>query len=420
MDGKKKILPVFKSTISGSLVGSLVLHCAFLVVYGLVLIPDLSNSPKSPKKFKIEMVKRKASVPQKVQFKKTSIKKPGGITPVKMSRPKAVSIKQTFQPKKINKTKISSISRPRQTKQVNINQRTSQKYKVGKIKKVNLTEQRLLPKPKNNIPIVRNPSGKKIKMYQNPVHATPIFSKPKPIMASSVIEKGVRLAKTLHEASNAVNVNLSKVEPRTMTTRLSKGVPKRRVSYQEKGRLSYKQMSSLRAMKSGVETKVLSGKAMGIYESKARSVTNIPSTPLSKFISPIQTNGADAMRASLVQKGTLPAMMAWPDPRPVPTIVDKRVLAKYLNALQGIIASSKKYPEAARKSGMEGKATIQFIVMKNGEVKDIQFISKTNYPILNKEAINAIKRAAPFSRIPDEIGKTYLEIVLPFRFKLNE
>ena len=366
------------------------------------------------------MVKRKASVPQKVRLKKTSIKKPEGIAPVKMVRPKAVSIKQPFQPAKIKINKNPSISRPRQAKQININQRNSKKFELSKVRKVSLKEQRPLPKPIDNVSTTQNHSGKIVKMYQNPIHAIPLFSKPKTIMASTVAEKRVSVAKTLHETSKPVNVDLSRVEPRTMTKRSSKGVPKGPVSYQGKGRLSSKHIPSLRAIKSGMEAKVLSGKVMGIYESKARPVAKLPSTPLSKVTSPLHTNGAGAMRASLVQKGTPPALEAWPDPRPVPTIVDQRVLDKYLNALQVLIASTKKYPEAARNSGMEGRATIQFIVMKNGEVKDIQFISKTNYPILNKEAVNAIKRAAPFSRIPDEIDKSYLEIVLPFRFKLNE
>jgi hypothetical protein len=31
-----------------------------------------------------------------------------------------------------------------------------------------------------------------------------------------------------------------------------------------------------------------------------------------------------------------------------------------------------------------------------------------------------VKRAAPFSGFPDEIDKPFLDIILPFRFKLNE
>ena len=421
MDTKRKILPKFKSPLSGALVGSLILHSILLVVYGLVLIPDHSNTPKPPKKFKIEMVKRKTSAPQQVRLKNTPVKKTERATPAKMVQSKAVSIKQTFQPTKVNKTKTSIVQKPRQAIQININQRTSPKYEMGKIRKVSLTEQQPLPKPRANIPVTPNHLGKIIKMYQKPVHSTPFHSKPKTLLASTEFEKRTRGAKTLHETSKPINVDLSRIEPRSVTLpRSNKSISKRHVSYQGKARLASMRVSSLKAIEPRVEAKVLSGKAMGVYESKARPVANLPSAQPLKVIPPFHINGSDTMRASLVQTETPSFLEVWPDPRPVPTIVDKRALDKYLSSLQVIIASTKKYPEAARKSGMEGKATIQFTLLKNGEVKDIQLISKTNYPILNKEAVNAIKRAAPFSRIPDEIGKSHLEIVLPFRFKLNE
>ncbi|GJL78912.1 MAG: hypothetical protein NPINA01_19010 [Nitrospinaceae bacterium] len=114
------------------------------------------------------------------------------------------------------------------------------------------------------------------------------------------------------------------------------------------------------------------------------------------------------------------AMAAFPAPRPVPDIVDPKVLQGYLSTLQRLIASAKKYPESARQSGQEGKVTVQFTVMKNGNVKNIKLLSKTNYPDLDDEAIKAVKRAAPFSNLPREIDKPFLKIVLPFKFQLND
>ena len=382
MDGIKKILPIFKSSLSGSVAGSLALHGVLIILYGLILIPENLNPPIPKKKFKIEMVKRNTSVPKKVRFKETKIKRPKEITPVKMSLPKAVSVKQTFQPVKINKSNIPPISSPRQMKQVNIQQKTSQRYKVSTIRMTSLKEQQPLSKPKH-------------------------------VTKSTTYEKRAMVAKTISLETHSVSI---RTRP---STHLKNDAPKKRISYRGRVPLSSKHMPVLKPMSSAMESKAPSEKVMGIYETKAHPIANLPTIPFSKPTQSSYRTDEDAMRASLIQKGKAITLQVLPAPRPVPNIVDQLVLDKYLNSLQLLIASAKQYPESARKFGMEGKATVQFIVMSNGEVKDIQFISKTNYPILNEEAINAVKRAAPFSGFPDDIGKPFLEIVLPFRFKLN-
>lgn len=125
-------------------------------------------------------------------------------------------------------------------------------------------------------------------------------------------------------------------------------------------------------------------------------------------------------RVSPVSTGVkLASFTSVPTPREVPNIFDKGALKGYIGQVQRIIEGAKRYPEASRRAGRQGKLKVQFTILKNGEVDDIKLLTKTPYPNLNREAMAAIKRAAPFSNIPDSIMRESLKVILPFRFELN-
>ena len=108
-----------------------------------------------------------------------------------------------------------------------------------------------------------------------------------------------------------------------------------------------------------------------------------------------------------------------PAPRAVPNIVDGGALRSYLGQVQRIIEGAKRYPEGARRAGRQGKLKVQFTILKNGEVDNVRLLTETPYPNLNREATAAVKRAAPFSGIPDSVMRKSLNVTLPFRFELN-
>jgi TonB family protein len=113
------------------------------------------------------------------------------------------------------------------------------------------------------------------------------------------------------------------------------------------------------------------------------------------------------------------SLTSFPSPRAVPNIYDKGALKSYIGQVQRVIEGAKRYPEGARRAGRQGKLKVQFTILKNGEVNNVRLISETPYPNLNREAMAAVKRAAPFSGFPDSIMKKSLKIILPFRFELN-
>ena len=122
---------------------------------------------------------------------------------------------------------------------------------------------------------------------------------------------------------------------------------------------------------------------------------------------------------SLKTRARMASLTSFPSPRAVPSIYDKGALKSYIGQVQRVIEGAKRYPEGARRAGRQGKLKVQFTILKNGEVNNVRLITETPYPNLNREAMAAVKRAAPFSGFPDSIMKKSLKIILPFRFELN-
>ena len=108
------------------------------------------------------------------------------------------------------------------------------------------------------------------------------------------------------------------------------------------------------------------------------------------------------------------------EPRPVPNIIDQGALKGYSRGVQRKIAARKKYPRKAKREGKEGQVTVQFTVMKSGKIKDLLLVAGTSYAELNKAAMDAVKRAAPFPGLPEELGQDFLELVLPFNFTIKK
>ena len=105
-----------------------------------------------------------------------------------------------------------------------------------------------------------------------------------------------------------------------------------------------------------------------------------------------------------------------------------------IKELRNFIASNIKYPEQAKKDGIEGKVYVSFTVSKTGKIVDVKAL-KTNLPTINdsvsdenqKIAASLIEKEAVrvVSSLPDwEPGKNKGKVVnvqftIPINFKLN-
>ena len=115
----------------------------------------------------------------------------------------------------------------------------------------------------------------------------------------------------------------------------------------------------------------------------------------------------------------LVSLTSFPSARGVPNIEHTGALKNYIGQIRRSVLGAKRYPEAARRAGRQGTLKVQFTILKDGQVGNVRLLTETPYPNLNREAMAAVKRAAPFAGIPDSIIQQSLKVVLPFRFELN-
>ena len=65
------------------------------------------------------------------------------------------------------------------------------------------------------------------------------------------------------------------------------------------------------------------------------------------------------------------------------------------------VESVLRYPELAALSGLQGTLYIQFNIMKDGSLGDLELLRSSGYKILDDEALRAIRNSAPFQPLPD-------------------
>ena len=188
----------------------------------------------------------------------------------------------------------------------------------------------------------------------------------------------------------------------TMSRRVTSNIPTARSFASVNKKTSQNSMKKMAMVNSANHTK-----AHKIPTLVARSSANTSTSKSSKGrVTPLLT-------------GMKHASLSLPKPRGVPNIVDSGALNGYLGQIQRIIEGAKEYPEASRRAGRQGKVKVQFTIFRNGDVRNIKLLTRTPYPNLNQEAIDAVERSAPFSGFPDSMMEKSVKVILPFRFELQ-
>ncbi len=83
------------------------------------------------------------------------------------------------------------------------------------------------------------------------------------------------------------------------------------------------------------------------------------------------------------------------------------------------IQKARNYPEKARQERIEGDVWLSFEVLKSGELGNAFLIKSSGYEILDNEAINTLKRAAPFPEIPEYYDMQKINLQVKIIYKLN-
>ncbi len=514
---KIKMPPVLETPLACALAGSLLLHTVLVFLYGTILIPEKSDSPP-PKKFKIEMVKRKPEPVKKVEVIKKPIKKPTEITPIPVKKPRAPITAKSLRQKEVKVMPVtdfipekpkpapqkvqSSIStkkikqkdidikpvshlvaekiklnpprittKPLQIAKASVHTEpdrvAARKMKPVKIRNHNTAKPQGLQsakaasvvptqilRPLKNVPSLQQSAGTATRIHKHSAKSVDLPSKPKMETALAVLTNDSMSRKSIRQTSKAIatepstaptvlahnKISLEKKVPVSLQTNKPSGptvfpAARKRVATEKTAFLPkrvrkaavFKEAPSRSESIQSIQPKKFYRPENTSFDTaspmsavKARPIDTLPSSRAALSVHPMKRPSSAYSKREIVQKGVRVAAAVFPAPRAVPIVVDEGILEGYLGQLQSLIASAKKYPESARQSGHEGKVTVQFKVLKNGDVKDIKLVTKSNHPDLDREAVAAVKRAAPLKGLPDEIGKPFLDIMLPFKFQLNE
>lgn len=90
----------------------------------------------------------------------------------------------------------------------------------------------------------------------------------------------------------------------------------------------------------------------------------------------------------------------------------------YLNGVKVKIEGVWRYPEAARKSALQGRGLVSFTIERDGTVSEIKLIASSGYPILDEEIKKAIKAASPFNPMAENMRIKRLNVVATFEYNL--
>ncbi len=86
----------------------------------------------------------------------------------------------------------------------------------------------------------------------------------------------------------------------------------------------------------------------------------------------------------------------------------------YLARLREQIEGALEYPATARRMRWTGTVLVSFLVSATGAAQNLEIRTGCGYPLLDREALQAVRRAAPFAAPPQAT-----EVVIPIVFELH-
>jgi len=92
----------------------------------------------------------------------------------------------------------------------------------------------------------------------------------------------------------------------------------------------------------------------------------------------------------------------------------QRYIKEHFSYIRDIITKNLTYPYMARKMGWSGRVTVSFIVSESGDVMDIKILESSGFDLLDRNAVETVKKVSPFPKPPWRI-----EVIIPIVYRLN-
>ncbi len=97
---------------------------------------------------------------------------------------------------------------------------------------------------------------------------------------------------------------------------------------------------------------------------------------------------------------------------------DDLMYTSYLQGLKRRIELIWKYPETARRDGLQGSLIMRFSIGKSGKLESVEIVRSSGYPMLDEAAKQALEDANPYNPLPDNWHKTSFTITGTFIYKI--
>ena len=117
-----------------------------------------------------------------------------------------------------------------------------------------------------------------------------------------------------------------------------------------------------------------------------------------------------------------PAVPAKAEEDEGPALTAQTLLARQFYVSDAIkkIRSKTKYPQRALDRGQAGNVRVAVVINRQGEIIGTNILEGSPYDLLNKEALDAVRRSAPFTALTDAISGAQFEFTVPMRWTLPE
>ena len=107
------------------------------------------------------------------------------------------------------------------------------------------------------------------------------------------------------------------------------------------------------------------------------------------------------------------------DEQAIPLDTDNLRYFSYFKTIKRKINRVQNYPEEAKSNFLKGTSVVQFTILKDGSVEDVSIVKSSGFDIFDKNAIQTIKRAAPFDPFPRRIDVSKLAIIADLEYYPN-
>lgn len=89
----------------------------------------------------------------------------------------------------------------------------------------------------------------------------------------------------------------------------------------------------------------------------------------------------------------------------------------YFESVKRAVELAWSYPEEAIINGWSGKVMVKFTLNSSGQLEGVSLVKSTQHELLNEEAKNAVRLAAPYAPFPATLDKKRLHVVATFIYQ---